>query len=374
MAQKKLLLMISSRSDEGFIDRGDGTKMPLREARVALKKELEGAEFLGTQLLQVWINEDETGDGDGTAWQECVERAKDCDLFISLYDGSPGWTGDGGGIGICQAEFDAAFNTAPGKLKIIRLPDAKVAAGDDVGMRYVDALAKAKRFEFHVKTDFNELREAVRKVVRELLLKAANEGARQYRRSGGSLGFALDWSRMDFSERAAAIRAEIGKEIQKSKLSKHNTWPDAVLREFKEGTTLFVCHGAARALSMPTARELLGKPFLRDHQIVDQLTDMGISGPIHLIGCPGGATEGQAVSLLGAPDVFTVKASFGVYAVDRLSKIQICLLSDCADPGSTRNSVLRFLEWLEQSGEVKAMVARAKARRRIVEAILMEAE
>lgn len=67
-----------------------------------------------------------------------------------------------------------------------------------------------------------------------------------------------------------------------------------------------------------------------------------------------------------------MKASVGAYAMDRLNKIQVCLLAECKDPGSTRNSVLRFLEWLDQSGKRADMVKRAKARRRIVAAILQE--
>lgn len=58
-----------------------------------------------------------------------------------------------------------------------------------------------------------------------------------------------------------------------------------------EGTCLFACHGAPRPLSNATARELLGKPFLHDHDIVGALTYADVSGPIHLIGCPGNPTE-----------------------------------------------------------------------------------
>lgn len=78
------------------------------------------------------------------------------------------------------------------------------------------------------------------------------------------------------------------------------------------------------------------------------------------------------MNLLGFPDFTVVEGSFGVYAADKTQKIQLCLLGDCADPGSTRNAVGRFFEWLERSGELPLLIERASARRRIIDAILAE--
>ena len=72
-------------------------------------------------------------------------------------------------------------------------------------------------------------------------------------------------------------------------------------------------------------------------------------------------------------DFTVVEGSFGVYAADKTQKIQLCLLSDCADPGSTRNAVTRYFEWLGRSGELPMLVERAAARRRIIDAVLAEA-
>jgi hypothetical protein len=74
------------------------------------------------------------------------------------------------------------------------------------------------------------------------------------------------------------------------------------------------------------------------------------------------------VSLLGFPEFTVVEGTFGVYASDTVQKIQLCLLANCADPGSTRNAV----EWLTRSRELTIMAHRAASRRRIVEAILEE--
>ncbi|MNR20151.1 hypothetical protein D3C85_1369790 [compost metagenome] len=95
-------------------------------------------------------------------------------------------------------------------------------------------------------------------------------------------------------------------------------------------------------------------------------------GPVHLIGTPKTVTESQAITMLGAPDVTVVSGDFGVYAADPLHRVQLGLLAGCADPGSTRNAVQAFLEWLDQSGEIVRLVKRAGGRRRILDAILKE--
>ena len=372
MAQRKLVMMISSRSDKGKILRGDGTAMTLREARTALKHELESAEFLGQRLLEVWINEEEVGDHDETAWQECLTQARDCDLFVALYDGSPGWTLSGAGVGICQAEFDAAFLSSPGKVKVVRLPGAKLTAGDGPAEAFRDALVKARRFEVHAKGGWAELRAGMMKVSRELVLKAALEGTRQLRKSGPNRGLALDWSLMDFAERSAAIRSVIAQEVGGGSALENQGLPGAALRSLEGAKILFACSGAARSLGVPAARELLGRPFLRDHEIISQLEASDVIGPVHLIGTPKTVTESQAINMLGAPDVTVVSGDFGVYAADPLHRVQLSLLAGCADPGSTRNAVQSFLEWLDESGEVVRLVRRAGARRRILDTILKE--
>ena len=371
MAQKKLRLMISSRSENSSIDDGAGARMPLREARLALKRDIEAADFLAGGLVEVWINEDEHGDGAGTSWDECIEQARSCDLFIALYDGDPGWAPKGGSVGICAAEFEMAFGAAPSKVKILRLPDAKVVAGNKLAEDFRDSLAAANRYETHIKKDWVELRSRMLELVREMFLAAAHEGARDYRKSSTNIGLALDWSRMTFAERSRAIAETIAGAIALRKGKANTADPKLVVAQVEGDDLIFACHVAPRSLSVAAARELVGQPFLSDHRIAETVGTQGI-GPVHLIGCPKGVTENQAVSLLGFPDFTVVEGSFGVYAADRVQKIQLCLLADCADPGSTRNSVDRFFEWLSRSGELPLLAERAKSRRRIIDAILKE--
>ena len=375
MAEKPLKLMVSSRSDRFSIDDDAGGRMTLRQARLALKQEVAAAAFLGSSLVEVWINEDETGNRDQTAWDECLAHAEECDLFVSLYDGSAGWSVDRGSLGICQAEFDAALRTAPGKVRVLTLPGATVRSGPDRArdLRFKDALTAANRFQVPVVGGWIALRERFLQTVREQVLKFAHEGSREHRKSCGNVGQALDWSRMSFPDRSAAIGTTIASALagRAGRLLPGNG-PAMAAAELDGDQLLFVCHGAPRPLSTAAGRDAVGQPFLQDHLHAARAGD-GVDGPIHLIGCPKGVTDNQAVALLGFPEFVVVEGSFGVYASDAVQKIQLCLLANCADPGSTRNAVERLLEWLGRSRELPTMAARAASRRRIIEAIRAEA-
>lgn len=374
MADKPLKLMISSRSDKGSLDDGSGRSLTLRQARDMLKTEIEAATFLGTRLVEVWINERAVGDQSQTAWDECIAQAEECDLFVTLWDGSAGWAVSGGSIGICEAEFNAAFANAPGKVKVIRLPKPKVASGvaRKRDLRFLDALNAANVFELHVQDGWPDLQAKMLQTVREQILKLAREGAREVHRSGGNVGQALDWSRMSFAERGEAIgRALASALVSRGGKALPGDGASAVVVELDGYELLFACHGSPRPLSTSAGRDAVGQPFLKDHLLAAR-GGAATAGPIHLVGCPKRVTDNQAVTLLGFPEFTVVEGSFGVYASDTVQKIQLCLLANCTDPGSTRNAVERFIEWLRRSRELIIMAQRAAARRRIVEAIRKE--
>lgn len=350
--------------------------MALRAAREALKADLEAAKFLGRPLLKVWINEREHGEGGQTAWDQCLVQAKSCDLFITLYDGHAGWTLEGSKLGICQAEFDAAFSDSPEKVQVVRLPKAIIKAGDVSAEHFLNALTTSQRFETQPqKKDWPEVKAFLYSLVHQMVLGAAHEGVRQYRKSGPNLGQALNWSRMTFIERSSAIQAAIASELSEAGPGElfEETASLLARRTIRDTNVLFSCHGAPRSLSEATGREAVGRPFLVDHKLFRAPAwEQSSAGPVHLVGCPKAVTELQALTLLGATDVTVVPGTFGVYAADRSHMVQVCLLAGCTDPGSTRNAVQRFLEWLNRSGEADGFVRRARSRRRIVETIVQE--
>jgi hypothetical protein len=81
-------------------------------------------------------------------------------------------------------------------------------------------------------------------------------------------------------------------------------------------------HAIPAAMTVPAAREMVGQPFLRDHQAADVLQDKRV-GPVHVIACHRAITEAQASRQLGFPDATIVSSPFGVYVADNVQKIQI---------------------------------------------------
>ena len=107
---------------------------------------------------------------------------------------------------------------------------------------------------------------------------------------------------------------------------------------------------------------------MQDHRIVASLT-RDVVGPVHVIACHRGVTEGQALRQLGFPEAVVVATPFGVYAVDDVQKMQMVFIANCRDETTTRNNTQEFLRWIQAQGEDRRLAARAAARRRISEAI-----
>ena len=131
-----------------------------------------------------------------------------------------------------------------------------------------------------------------------------------------------------------------------------------------------VVHAIPAAFTVAAAREMVGRPFLRDHERTDLLKKA--QGPLHLIACHRGATETQARALLGFPDAIVVSDLFGIYVADEVQKVQFAFLANCRDDAQTRHALQRFLEWLEQSTEALRLAARAQSRANIVRTIAAE--
>ena len=93
---------------------------------------------------------------------------------------------------------------------------------------------------------------------------------------------------------------------------------------------------------------------------------------MHLIACHKGVTESQAIKQLGFPDAQIVAGPFGVFVADAHQKIQMVFLANCRDTNATRERAQSFFRWLAQEGEDQPLVERARARRRIVDAIARE--
>ena len=166
--------MISSRCRTKF-PLGDANGTELSDIRKALKTEIEKEEFLGGKLIKVWINEEEAASADQTSWDECIKQSSDCDIFIAMIDGEAGWQVDSSGIGICHAEFEAAYGKSPGKVRVVSLLDdaatTKMRSGADPDKRFLAALERANLFQAMNLRDKDALLKRVKREVRELLLQ-----------------------------------------------------------------------------------------------------------------------------------------------------------------------------------------------------------
>lgn len=365
-AIRKMKVMISSRCADPF---PLGSDKSLSESRRALKERLLGAQVFGQELFEVWINEDAPPAAGDTGWDACINKVDEADVLLVLFNGNAGWSKTSGGVGICHGELKRALDTAPGKVRLIRL-----GSEDDVkaprGAIHNEFRAFVQRHDLFrdAATTVDELMKVGEQTVLHAFADFVGWGVREARKGKYYLGDALEWSKFDYRERQVRIRSTLTDALVAAGAARLS---DSVVRyRIERAHVLLAIDGVPAALSIGAAREMIGRPFLRDHELVTMM-DNAI-GPVHLIGCNRVATESQALQILGFPDATIVTAPFGIYVAEDLQKVQFVLLSNCRDETTTRNALQRFLEWLEVAGETLDLVNRARSRKRIVEAVAKE--
>lgn len=263
-----------------------------------------------------------------------------------------------------------AFSESSGKVSVVSLMDSdkKFRPSGPQDKRFQDYVDRANLFRgASVTTPDNAILEA-KKAMREAVLNLVQQGAREVKRSRYNAGPALDWSRMDFSARHAAMRTVLSDALS----SRGKVTAAGVVLPVAGKKVLFLPSAIPAAMSVPAAREMVGQPFLKDHLSAPTLKG-AVAGPVHVIACHRSVTESQAMALLGFPDATIVTGSFGVYVADNVQKIQLCLISNCRDESSTRHGLQKLFDWLTQTGEDKLLANRAVSRSRVVNAIANEA-
>jgi hypothetical protein len=367
--RRPIQVMLSSRCQVD-IPSGGGT-VTLSNVRVDLKKKIERMMFVnGQRAFDVWINEEGgPGPGDESAWEYCLERARECDLFVSIFDGQSGWIKPGETEGICEAELEAAMDSDASRVRIIRLDPPrprKTSPEAESDARFKGYIEKFNRFR-STATDAASLETQVLTTVQAAVVEMALRGGPPAK---GYLGQALVWNRLSFVERKALIERELAKELNQRPRSRRLN-DQTVVTPIGSKQIAVRCAGLPAPMSVAAARELVGQPFLRDHELVEQmkLTD---AGPVHLIGCHTGVTESQARRQLGFPDAIVVTTPQGVWVADPVQNIQVLYLRNCVDVLSTRVRLQNALEWLEESGEANKLAERAAKRARIARAVAKE--
>jgi hypothetical protein len=368
MAIRRVKVMLSSRCRDAFPKGGPS----LTQTRSELKAELEGISLLGEQLFDVWINElAPAAEGSQDSWDTCLREVRDSDILIVLSNGNAGWSARAGDVGICHAELMTGLNTAAAKVRLISLGNISPGAGEQSSRnrRFQSYVATQSLFRAEVAT-VDELKERVREALVDALTSLAALGTREARRGRYYTGEALAWSKLDFATRQKQIRDVLIRGFVDN--GAEQLTEGAVRAKFGQREVLLVVNAIPGALSVSAAREMIGRPFLKDHEFEAQFGSA--VGPVHVIGCHQTATEAQARQFLGFPDATVVAAPFGVYVADDVQGVQFVFLQNCRDETMVRHALQRLLEWLEQSGEVGALVDRARSRRRIVSTIAKEAQ
>lgn len=362
--------MISSRCNDPIVYAGD-TKT-LTDLRRVLKEELESQLLLDSNLFDVWINEDAPpAEGSADSWEKCLQEVMSADIVLVLYNGNAGWAKEKGDVGICHAELQAALSAAPAKVYVIELPLGRLGKGParSRNERFRQYVSTQTRFRGAVCETGDDVITRCKEALRDAVVDMVRLGGRETRKGQYARGTSLDWSRLNFQQRRASL-CSIVRDCLNSRAGAEEE-KNSVFIRIAGRQILALCDGIPGPMTVASAREMVGQPFLRDYESADLLKGER-GGPIHLIACHRSVTEAQAAKQLGFPDATIVSPAFGVYVADNIQKIQMVFIANCRDETSTRHGVQRFFEWLEQSGEAKLLSDRAASRARIVQAIAAE--
>lgn len=366
----KLRVMISSRCNDIFPEDGGETLSSIRES---LQEEIEALEIFGRNVFTVWINE--TADPAGgiwDSWEVCLEAAKNCDIMIALSNGNAGWAKEAGDVGICHAELMTAFSQAPAKVRLIQISNIPITRNAEGrrNQRFQDYVSKQSMFRGGTIRTVDDLKTRVKHAIFDALLSLGHLGVREASKGKFHSGEVLDWSHLDFKRRAEAMIKVLSDDL----ISRTDTTQiNSNLYVKLSGLNVLVkLHAIPASFSVGPAREMVGQPFLRDHLDAPAL-EGSRGGPLHVIACQKGATEGQAINMLGFSDATVVTPPFGVFVADEVQKVQFAFIANCRDETTTRHGVQRFFEWLHQTNEDKLVAERSKSRARIVKVIAKEA-
>lgn len=303
-------------------------------------------------------------------WDNCVSSVSRADILLVLYNGNAGFGNTSASIGICHAELMAALQNAGAKVRLIDVrrdasSSGKTPAGDKARNQrfdeYLDAQQLGRRFARDDQDAIRLLLDALQDAVVEMV----RLGGGETRKGRFDTGAPLDWSRLDYAQRKSAIERVLLASLGEAGAVEQR---GGCVHKIAGRHIHFRCHAVPAAMAVAAAREMVGRPFLRDHEWIEQIEGSTV-GPVHVIACHKGVTENQAVSLLGFPDATILTPPFGVYVADNIQKIQLVFLANCRDETSTRFAAQRFLEWLARSGEAPYLAERARGRKAIVSAI-----
>ena len=255
----RIKVMISSRCNDMF-PLSSKPQVRLSDLRTKMKKEIEGTTVLGSRPFEVWINEDAAESAELDAWDECMRQARECDIFVVLFNGNAGWTGTGenASIGICHAEFLTAYARAPAKVFLIDIFERRAANAPKklADVNFQKRLERENRFGSPA-ADVPSLEQAIRSRIVSATVKLVQQGVADANRGKGYLGPALEWNRMAYPQRSAAMVAAASVALGSTNPTKDGNFCVATIEKKR---ILFRVDAVPDSMSVATAREMVGQP------------------------------------------------------------------------------------------------------------------
>jgi hypothetical protein len=351
----------------------------LRTIRDRIATRLRDTQAGGTSVLRVWLSEQQGAlNQDDPTWDICVAEARRCDIFVGLYTGNAGWVRDHLGIGICHAEWQAAFQATPTKTRIVlidgpALAKVKSEAGGSpsADRRFFDDLGERWRARAATPDEIvDRACEAAWLAVIDLVRAGKGAGSR----GRNLLGASLEWANLDFERRERAMlealgTALVGDDAAGRVMTLDRPSDGLVVRPLGGAQVAFVTHAVPGPFAVPEARSSLGQPFREELQLLDDLERANAVGPIQVIAVQQNVTESQVRRFIGRPDALVAAQSFGVFASDDTAFTQALFLSNCRDPSRIAGGVSAAFEWWQLSGLERSLAKRATARTAVLRAL-----
>lgn len=369
MAKDRIKLMISSRCTDKI--RIGKISISLTELRERVLVELEKVEFLGRKLFDVEISEYFTEALDDTSWNDCLKKIDESDIVLIWFTGHEGYKDSGKSYGICYAEYLRALQSNPSKVFLLDFRDFEIldkkgkTLGDEI--KVDSPFAKdiqqkdnwIHRIQIKKVTKADDLTKGITEksveILRNGIVKYILEGSKSLRFSKSLFGEGLQWSQLDNGSRSKRI-------IENLEIATRSFLSQI---DFSKLNTAFRIHAIPGAMSQPEAREMVGRPFLKDQNEIGKAK----SGPIHLVGVYKTATSTQVQDVIGHQDVGIITMGFGFYIWDFINHTQMIYLTNCKDPQTTTTQVDSFFTWLRVNNITEKVIDRAKRRYSILKVI-----
>lgn len=369
MKSKKIKLMISSRCSDLIKIVKD--EISFTDLRDFVLKEIEKETFLGDPIFDVVISEKIIEPADDSSWNKCLKEIVDSDIVLVWFTGHEGYKESGKTIGICYAEYLEALQSNPSKVYILDfrklelLYHDKKAIKDSVKFKSDFALEISKKDKWLQSTEvskctsISDLKSEVRNkcfaITRAGITNFVLTGSQTLRQLNHLFGEGLQWSKLNYRFRQEAIKHYMQKSINKFLLES----------DFTKLNKACIMHAVPDAMSVIEARELVGRPFLKDLEHIPKID----KGPIHFVGVYKNTTESQLRDIIGHQDVAIIQETFGFYVWDLVNHIQIVYITNCKDPEVTTLRVQEFFIWLRLHKETDYVIDRAVRRFKILKII-----